>query len=70
MADNRGKPMTIMPRYHYEVVATDVTLQPDGQSAIVLIDTGGPIDLGLFLSRDTLELLRSQIDSEIANLIP
>jgi hypothetical protein len=57
-------------RHHYEVVDTDVTLDEGRQSAIVLIDTEGPIDLGLRLSRDTLVRLRAQIDSELSNPTP
>lgn len=54
----------------YEVVETDVTLAEDHQSAIVLIDTAGSIDLGLRLTRDTLERLRVQIDSALSDPIP
>jgi hypothetical protein len=62
--------MAIKPRHDYEVVGTDVTLSEDHQSAIVLIDTAGPIDLGLRLSRDTLALLRTQIDSALSDPTP
>ena len=62
--------MTIRPRHGYEVTETSVTLADDRLSAIVLIDTAGPIDLGLHLSRDTLVRLRVQIDAELSTQVP
>ena len=53
----------IKPRHDYEVTETSVGPGLDHQSAIVLIDTAGPIDLGLRANRRTLELLRLQLDT-------
>jgi len=62
--------MPIRPRHGYEVLDTDVTLHEDRQTATVLIDTAGPIDLGLQLSRESLAQLRSQIDSALVEATP
>jgi hypothetical protein len=59
--------MAIRPRHVYET--TDISIGPDGdrQAAIVLIDTSGPIDLSLHVSRDTLVRLRAQIDTALSS---
>lgn len=58
------------PRNIYEVTAITVAPNPDRQTATVLTDTAGPIDLALHVSRDTLVLLRGQIDAALINLTP